>query len=105
MDGIGIRPAMFEVGERIAAHGYFALLPDLFYRAGPYEPMNARTVFADPEQRKILTEKFRGPAAPQNLIADTAAFIAYLQSQKDAPTTAPASRTTRRPARTCSRRR
>ncbi|MCX5745538.1 MAG: dienelactone hydrolase family protein, partial [Proteobacteria bacterium] len=33
MDGIGIRPAMLEVGERIAAHGYFVLLPDLFYRS------------------------------------------------------------------------
>jgi carboxymethylenebutenolidase len=35
MDGIGIRPAMLEVGERLATHGYFVLLPDLFYRSGP----------------------------------------------------------------------
>ena len=83
MDGIGIRPAMLEVGERIAAHGYFVLLPDLYYRAGPYAPMNARTLFAEPEQRKILAEKFRGGVTPPNIMADTAAFIAYLQSQKD----------------------
>jgi carboxymethylenebutenolidase len=36
MDGVGIRPAMLEVGERLATHGYLVLLPDLFYRAGPY---------------------------------------------------------------------
>jgi carboxymethylenebutenolidase len=30
MDGLGIRPAMLEIGERLAAHGYFVLLPDLF---------------------------------------------------------------------------
>ncbi len=29
MDGVGIRPAMLEVGERLATHGYFVLLPDL----------------------------------------------------------------------------
>jgi carboxymethylenebutenolidase len=40
MDGLGIRPAMLEVGERLATHGYLVLLPDLFYRAGPYEPMD-----------------------------------------------------------------
>ena len=34
MDGIGIRPAMLELGERLASHGYFVLLPDLYYRSG-----------------------------------------------------------------------
>ena len=45
---------MLEVGERLAAHGYFVLLPDLFYRSGPYAPMNAKTVFTVPEERKVL---------------------------------------------------
>jgi carboxymethylenebutenolidase len=56
MDGVGIRPAMLEIGERLAASGYFALLPDLFYRAGPYAPMDARTMFTDPEKRKAMRE-------------------------------------------------
>ena len=38
MDGLGIRPAMLEVGERLATHGYFVLLPDLFYRSGTASP-------------------------------------------------------------------
>lgn len=33
MDGLGIRPAMLEIGARLATHGYFVLLPDLFYRS------------------------------------------------------------------------
>src|SRR2546429_1057470 len=57
MDGIGIRPAMLEIGERLATYGDFVLLPDLYYRSGPYTPMSAQTAFADPEQRKILTER------------------------------------------------
>ncbi|NUS33704.1 MAG: dienelactone hydrolase family protein, partial [Gemmatimonadaceae bacterium] len=34
MDGIGIRPALFEMGERMASAGYHVLLPDLYYRTG-----------------------------------------------------------------------
>jgi carboxymethylenebutenolidase len=83
MDGIGIRPAMLAVGEQLATHGYVVLLPDLFYRSGPYEPMNARTVFADPGQRKVLMEKFFALATPANVMSDTAAFLAWLAEEPD----------------------
>src|SRR5437870_9177697 len=78
MDGLGIRPAMLEIGERLATSGYFVLLPDFFYRSGPYEPMNARTVFVDPEQRKVLMEKFIAPATPANIMSDTRFVLDYL---------------------------
>ena len=41
MDGLGIRPTIFEMGQRLASHGYVVLVPDLFYRAGPYEPLES----------------------------------------------------------------
>src|SRR3989338_7894642 len=40
MDAPAIRPALFEMGERLAAAGYYVLLPDLFWRAGPYPPVD-----------------------------------------------------------------
>jgi carboxymethylenebutenolidase len=83
MDGLGIRPAMLELGERLATHGYFVLLPDLFYRSGPYEPMNPHTVFTDPEKRKVLMEKFFALATPANIMSDTGAFLDYLAAQPD----------------------
>ena len=83
MDGLGIRPAMLEIGERLAANGYFVLLPDLYYRSGPYEPMNPHAVFTDPEQRKVLMEKFFSLATPANIMSDTRAFLAYLASEPD----------------------
>jgi carboxymethylenebutenolidase len=83
MDGIGIRPAMLELGERLASLGYFVLLPDLFYRSGPYEPMNPHTLFSDPEQRKVLMEKFFAFATQANIMSDTAAFLDYLAAQPD----------------------
>jgi carboxymethylenebutenolidase len=83
MDGLGIRPAMLEIGERLATHGYFVLLPDLYYRSGPYEPMNPHTVFTDSEQRKTLMEKFFSLATVANIMSDTAAFLDYLAAQPD----------------------
>jgi carboxymethylenebutenolidase len=83
MDGLGIRPAMLELGEQLATHGYYVLLPDLFYRSGPYEPMNPAEVFSDPEKRKILMEKFFAPATQANIMSDTAAFLDYLAAQSD----------------------
>ena len=82
MDGIGIRPAQFELAERVAQHGYLVLLPDLFYRAGPYEPMNAKTVFSDPEERKKLMAKVAVAGAPL-IMSDTAAFLDWLDASPD----------------------
>ena len=83
MDGIGIRPAMLEVGERLATYGYFVLLPDLFYRSGPYAPMNPAEMFSDPEKRKVLMEKYFALATQANIMADTKAFLDYLAAQPD----------------------
>lgn len=83
MDGVGIRPEMLEVGERIAAHGYYVLLPDLFYRAGPYAPMDAKTLFTDPEARKGLMAKF-AVATPAHVMADTVSFLEYIDHDADA---------------------
>lgn len=78
MDGVGIRPAMLEIGERLAGHGYFALLPDLYYRSGPYEPMDPRAIFGDPKMREMLKENFFVHATSANIMSDTRAFLDHL---------------------------
>ncbi len=74
---------MLEIGERLATHGYFVLLPDLFYRSGPYEPMDARTVFSDPEKRKVLMEKFFAFATVANVMSDTQSFLDFLAQRPE----------------------
>jgi len=83
MDGLGIRPAMLELGDRLASQGYFVLLPDLFYRSGPYAPMDPHTVLSNPDQRKVLVEKYFTPASPANVMSDTGAFLEYLGTQAE----------------------
>lgn len=81
MDGIGIRPALLEVGARLATLGYYVLLPDLYYRAGDYPPMDAKRVFSDPELRRLLFDRFLTPTTSTRVMADTAFFLAFLEQQ------------------------
>ncbi|MEZ0134736.1 MULTISPECIES: dienelactone hydrolase family protein [Novosphingobium] len=78
MDGPGIRPAIREMADRLAASGYAVLLPDLFYRAGPYAPVDPKIVFTDPALRAAHRQNYMTTATPGNVMADTAAVIAAI---------------------------
>ena len=83
MDGLGIRPSMWEMGQRLADGGYLVLLPDLYYRLGSYPPMNPAQVLADPKLREGLM-KFVTSLDRDRKIADAAAFIEFLSSRPEA---------------------
>ena len=80
MDGIGYRPAMFGMAQRLADAGYLVLLPDLFYRAGPYEAPDPKTLFSDPATREAW-RKFIGSATIANAMSDTSAFLDWLAAR------------------------
>ena len=54
MDAFGPRPALDEMAERLAGHGYAVLVPDLFYRNAPYGPFDAKTAFTVEETKTKL---------------------------------------------------
>jgi carboxymethylenebutenolidase len=83
MDAPAIRPALFEFGERLAKHGYFTLLPDLFWRAGPYAPINVKEVFADEAKRREAFGKLMGSTNPEKQLVDAKASLDYLAAQPD----------------------
>jgi carboxymethylenebutenolidase len=78
MDAPAIRPALWEMGERLAKHGYFVLLPDLFWRAGPYAPINVKEVFADEAKRREAFGKLTGSTNPEKQLVDAKAALDYL---------------------------
>ena len=82
MDGLGIRPVMWEMGQRLADGGYLVLLPDLYYRQGSYLPMVPAEVLADPKRREGLM-KFVNSLDRDRKIADAQAFIEFLSSRPD----------------------
>ena len=83
MDAPAIRPALWDMGERLAGHGYFVLLPDLFWRAGPYAPINVKEVFADEAKRREVFGKLMGSTNPEKQLVDAKASLDYLASQPD----------------------
>ena len=56
MDAFGLRPQIEHMADRIAAHGYVVLAPNLFYRAGR-SPVVDLEGLADPDQRGKVIEK------------------------------------------------
>jgi carboxymethylenebutenolidase len=82
MDAFGPRPALFELCGRLASHGYFVLLPDLFYRMGPYETP-PRNLFSDREKARAFLATFFPSASIEKTVSDTAAFLDFLSAQKD----------------------
>ncbi|MHB8529342.1 MAG: dienelactone hydrolase family protein [Caulobacteraceae bacterium] len=81
MDAPAIRPALFSMCERLAGHGYFVLLPDMFWRVGPYEPINLREAFKDEEARRATFAKFMSSTDPERSTRDTGAFLDWLADQ------------------------
>jgi carboxymethylenebutenolidase len=82
MDGLGIRPVLFDMAQRLADAGYVALLPDMFYRAGPYEPLDVNEVFASGDVRAALAP-FLGSTDNRRAAQDAGAFLSYLERRDD----------------------
>lgn len=76
MDGIGLRPALYDFAERLVDNGYSVLLPNLFYRFGPAEPLKL------PDDRDKMM-KMVVTITPTTSKRDTAAFLAYLDTRAE----------------------
>jgi carboxymethylenebutenolidase len=77
MDGLGIRPALHAMAQRLADAGYVVLLPDLFYRVGTYGPLVPAEVFASEEARTKLAPLMQA-TDPGRAGEDTAFFLDHL---------------------------
>lgn len=53
-DIFGPRDSFLPMGDRLASMGYVALIPDVYYREGTYEPFDLRSAFSDAKERNRL---------------------------------------------------
>ncbi|MBK7862082.1 MAG: dienelactone hydrolase family protein [Archangiaceae bacterium] len=84
IDGAGWRPAMFEMGERLASNGYLVVMPDLFHRGGAYDPEQLKAAIFGKVDRTEWKTKFYEPAkTPQAAKVDAAAAFEYLNGRAD----------------------
>jgi carboxymethylenebutenolidase len=81
-DAGGVRPTFHEMAQRLADLGYAVLLPNPFYRLGPFQPFDMMTVFGDPDERARLMTLV-GSVTKDNATRDTEAMLAFLAEQPD----------------------
>jgi carboxymethylenebutenolidase len=77
MDAPGFRDELRQMGKRIAKHGYFCLVPDLYYRLGTLR-------FDIPRRNDAMSVVIRGAMQSLSNVAvaeDTAGMIAFLDGQ------------------------
>jgi carboxymethylenebutenolidase len=86
MDAPAIRPAMFEMAERLAEAGYYVLLPDVFWRAGPYPPLDIVKARAGDPEMGALFAKLRASTNANLQMQDTAVYLDWLAKQPQAKT-------------------
>ena len=82
-DAFGLRPAMRDIGKRIAAEGYSVLVPNPFYRVAKAPVFDNPPSFdfqnqADMAKVKTLMASVNAPGAAEK---DAVAYIAFLDAQ------------------------
>jgi carboxymethylenebutenolidase len=81
-DSPGLRPVIRDLGKRIAAEGYSALVPNLFYRTARAPVFDASFDYAnnpaDREKYRRTVASFLAPGAAER---DAVAYVAFLDAQ------------------------
>ena len=86
-DAFGLRPAMRDIGKRIAAEGYAVLVPNPFYRAAkatvesPVIKDQANFSFSNPADMAKLQPLMGSVTAPGAAEKDATAYVAWLDQQ------------------------
>ncbi len=80
MDGIGIRPDLRAMAQRLASNGYFVLLPNLYYRAGEYAPFDLASMLTNEAERNRMMALVQS-VTNAGTMRDTAAFLDFLSHE------------------------
>ena len=86
MDGIGLRPRIEDMADRIAEQGYAVLAPNLFYRGGRAPVIPDIVERLQTEDRAAVWGELRPlmtALTPEVAARDTTAYVAFLDQQPD----------------------
>ena len=84
-DAFGLRPAMRDMGKRLAAAGYSVLVPNPFYRVAKVPALGldaASFNFQNPEDMAKLKKLMAGINEPGTAEKDAVAYLAFLDAQR-----------------------
>ena len=81
-DAGGVRETFGQLGDHLAGLGYVVLVPDIYYRAGAWEPFDVATVFTDERERARMTG-LAGQLTNDRIIADSGAYADFLLARPE----------------------
>jgi carboxymethylenebutenolidase len=81
-DALGLRPAMRDIGKRIAAEGYAVLVPNPFYRTAKAPVFGASFSFQNQDDRAKLQQMTTPLNATGAAEKDATAYVAFLDAQQ-----------------------
>lgn len=81
-DALGLRPAMRDIGKRIAAEGYSVLVPNPFYRSAKAPVFDASFSFQNQADMAKLKQLMGALSTSGAAERDATAYIAFLDAQQ-----------------------
>ncbi|WP_037772881.1 dienelactone hydrolase family protein [Streptomyces sclerotialus] len=85
MDAIGLRPVLEGMARELASHGYYVLVPNLFYRNGP-APVVELSDLSRPEQREAFLRQVMPLVhglTPDLALSDAGSYLDFLAAQEE----------------------
>ncbi|WP_331772554.1 dienelactone hydrolase family protein (plasmid) [Embleya sp. NBC_00888] len=84
-DGFGIRPVLREIARELAGHGYYVLVPNLFYRHGP-APVVELPEYIGEEVRPAIFARLMPliqAHTAERVLSDADAYLGFLTAQPE----------------------
>ncbi|WNF00316.1 dienelactone hydrolase family protein [Streptomyces luomodiensis] len=84
-DGFGIRPVLREMARELAEHGYFVLVPNLFYRHGPAPVIELPEYIGEEVRPAVFAQLMPLIEAhtAERVLSDADAYLRFLTTQPE----------------------
>ncbi|WP_405937161.1 dienelactone hydrolase family protein [Streptomyces sp. NBC_00726] len=84
-DGFGIRPVLREMANELAGHGYYVLVPNLFYRHGPAPVIELPEHIGEEARDAVFAQLMPLIEAhtAERVLSDADAYLGFLTAQPE----------------------
>ncbi|MEU3827570.1 dienelactone hydrolase family protein [Streptomyces sp. SID486] len=84
-DGFGIRPVLREMARELAGHGYYVLVPNLFYRHGPAPVIELPEHIGEEVRPAVFARLMPLIEAhtPERVLSDADAYLRFLTARPE----------------------
>ncbi|MGW2492014.1 dienelactone hydrolase family protein [Streptomyces sp. NPDC001606] len=84
-DGFGIRPVLRQMARELAEHGYYVLVPNLFYRHGPAPVIELPEYIGEEERPAVFAQLMPliEEHTTERVLRDADAYLTFLTAQPE----------------------